>query len=370
MTQATSPKRAAAEHLGGSRPWREFLPAGVVAVAVLAMTPFLIGNPRVTDTSITIATFSIIALSLGMSYGLGGMLSLAQATFAPIGAYGSAILAPQWEISPWLGPPGAILVPMAVAYVMARLIVRLSPLALALATLAFSQLVYLAVNEGGELTGGYIGISGIPGIEPFGSQFAMHLLGWILVLLVLLVYIRIRRSNAGRALMVIGTDTVLAQSLGVSVNARLAAIFALSGGVAGIGGWYYAHVRGYLAPSSLSLDMSFMIAIAVIIGGRRTLIGPILGGALLVLLRDFVPGTTSHGMFYGAGLIVALLLFPEGIMGENWRMRFGGARRLGVISAQGPRPGAGSPSRGGPALPAAEATGEPGTNISAGEGGS
>lgn len=299
----------------------------ILVILVLAITPLIMGSPGSVDTSITIATLAIISLSLGICYGLGGMLSLAQATFASIGAYSTAIVVTNLGVSPWIGLPFAILVPMVIAYVIARLIVRLSPLALALATLAFSLLFQLAVNEGGDFTGGYIGLTGIPGIEPFNSMLSLHFLGWGIVLVVMLMYTRLRRSTSGRALLTISEDTVLAKSVGISVNARLSSAFALSAAVAGVGGWYYAHVRGYLAPLSLSLDLSFMIAIAVIVGGRRTILGPILGTILIVFLKDYVPGTTSHGMFYGAGLVLALLLFPEGIMGENWGERFKRWRR-------------------------------------------
>ncbi|TRW45884.1 branched-chain amino acid ABC transporter permease [Georgenia yuyongxinii] len=300
---------------------RDLAPVAGLVVVVAAVSPLLVGNAGRLDTSITMATFAIIAVSLGLSYGLGGMLSLAQATFASIGAYGTAIVSTSWGLPPTLGLVLAVAVPTVVAYGMARLIVRLSPLALALATLAFSQLVQLAVNEGGDLTGGYIGISGIPGLAWFSSAESLHALGWALVVLAMLVVLRVRSSNRGRALVAISTDTTLAKSVGIPVNAHLASAFALGGAIAGVAGWYYAHTRGYLAPASLSLDVSFMIAIAVIVGGRRTLLGPIVGTVLIVLLRDLVPGAESHGMFYGGGLILALLLFPEGVMGENWTAR-------------------------------------------------
>lgn len=312
----------------------------VLVLLVALTTPLIMGNPGHLDTSVTMATFAIIAVSLGLCYGLGGMLSFAQATFASLGAYATAIVTTRLELPPFIGLIFAIALPMLLAYAMARLIVRLSPLALALATLAFSQLVQLVLNEGGDLTGGYIGMSGIPDIPFLPNLLSRHLFGWLLVLIVLAIYIRIRSSNQGRALRTISTDATLAASLGIKVTPRLSAAFALAGGIAGLGGWYYAHMRSYLAPSSLSLDLSFMIAIAVIVGGRRTLLGPVFGTVLVVLLRDSVPGSEVHGMFYGAGLIIALLLFPEGVLGENWRARFNSLFRRGVASGADNNPGA------------------------------
>lgn len=300
----------------------DFGPVIGVIATVLIVTIFISGSGSWLDTSMTMATFAIIAVSLSIAYGLGGMLSLAQATFAALGAYATAILTTNWGISPWISVLLAMAVPAVLSYVLARLIVRLSPLALALATLAFSQLVALALNEGGDLTGGYVGITGIPSLNPLNSSLSLHLFGWALVVLAMLILIRLRASNRGRALLTISTDATLAKSIGIPVNRHLSSAFALSGAIAGVGGWYYAHTRAYLAPDSLNLDISFMVAIALIIGGRRTILGPIVGSVLLVLLRDFVPGETSHGIFYGGGLVLALLLTPEGVMGENWKARF------------------------------------------------
>ncbi len=289
-----------------------------LAAIILAATPLIAPSPTLVDTSVTMATFSLISISLAMSYGLGGMLSFAQASFASIGAYATAIVTVNYGLSPFVGLIFAIAIPTLLSFATARLIVRLSPLALGLATLALSQVVELLADEGGEFTGGYIGISGIPEVPFVTDWLWLHLIGWACVVAVLVAYVRLRHSNAGRSLQAISTDNTLAQGMGVHPVLQMTLLFALSGAVAGFAGWFYAHSRTYLAPSSLGLDVSFMVAIAVIVGGRRTVIGPVLGTVLVVLLRDMLPGTESHGMFYGAALVITLLLFPEGIMGMNW----------------------------------------------------
>ncbi len=80
-----------------------------------------------------------------------------------------------------------------------------------------------------------------------------------------------------------------------------------------------------------------MVAIAVIVGGRRTILGPVLGTAFVVLLQDLMPGAEIHGMYYGVALIITLLLFPEGVMGINWKALLakrtidGKSQRSGVL---------------------------------------
>jgi len=302
----------------------------VLVLFVLAITPVMSSNPAAIDTSVTIATFTIIAISLALSYGLGGMLSFAQATFAAIGAYATAILTTKLGVSPLIGLPVAILVPMILAYLLSRLIVRLSPLALGLATLALSQLIELLLDEGGHFTGGYVGISSIAELIPASNWLWLHLLGWGIVAVVLLAAVRLRNSNTGRAIKAVSIDDTLAQGVGIRPVKELTMLFTVSGGIAGLAGWFYAHSRTYLAPTSLSLELSFMVAIAVIVGGRRTLLGPVLGTAMIVILRDVLPGAETHGMFYGAALVVTLLLFPDGILGTDWKAI---SRRLGGRNA-------------------------------------
>ncbi len=311
---------------GRKNSFNEFHQVCAIAAVVLVATPLILPSPALIDTSVTIATFSLISISLAMSYGLGGMLSFAQASFASIGAYATAIATSNYGLSPFVGLVLAITAPAVLSFASARLVVRLSPLALALATLALSQVIELLADEGGEFTGGYVGISGIPELPFITNWLWLHLIGWALVICVLLAYIRLRNSNAGRSLRAISTDDTLAQGMGVRPVLQLTLLFTHSGAVAGLAGWFYAHSRTYLAPSSLGLDVSFMVAIAVIVGGRRTVIGPVLGTVLIVLLRDMLPGTESHGMFYGAALVITLLLFPEGIMGMNWSSLFRGRR--------------------------------------------
>lgn len=297
----------------------ELLQVLLLVVIVLVLTPVISSNAAAIDTSITIATYSIIAISLSMSYGMGGMLSFAQGAFAAIGAYATAIFTLNLGLHPLLGLPLAIVVPMLMAYFIARLVVRMSPLALGLATLALGELIELLLNEGGNFTGAYIGLSGIEGLVPSSQWLGLHLLSWAIVVLVLLGYVRLRNSNKGRALQSLSVDVALSKSVGIRPVKELTALFAAAGAVAGLGGWFYAHTRTYLSPTSLSMDLSFMVAIAVVLGGRRSLLGAVLGTAVIVILRDILPGSELHGMFYGLALVITLLLFPEGILGINWR---------------------------------------------------
>lgn len=296
----------------------QYRPALFLILAVLAVTPFIAGNRSYLDTGLTIATTALIALSVGLCYGEAGILSVAQAAFASLGAYTTAILTTDhgWPLA--AGLAAALIVPPAVAYPLALLVIRLSPLALGLATIVASEIFYEVVSGQDALTGGFLGISGVPFL-PFADPVMIFLFAWALVILVVILMSHIKASTQGRALRVVRTDPLLAQSLGVSVTQRLAATFAVSASIAGLAGWLYAHTRGFLAPESLPLDLSITVLMMAIIGGRTRVLGPVLGAVLLVLVFEFIPSAQAQGMFYGTVLVLVLIFFPSGILGIDVR---------------------------------------------------
>lgn len=313
-----------------------YLPVLGLVAAVAVVTPLISGNLAYLDTGLTIATTALIALSVGLCYGQAGILSVAQAAFAAIGAYSTAVLTTTYELPLVVGLLAAIILPPLVAFPVAYLVIRLSPLALVLATVVFSEIVYEAIILAEPVTGGFLGRAGLPGL-PFDSPVETFLLAWTLVALVVVVIINVQNSAQGRAMRVLRTDPLLAQSLGISVTSRLAAIFALSAGIAGLAGWLYAHTRYFVAPESLPLELSLTAIMMAIVGGKTRALGPVVGTVALVLIFEVIPSDQAQGIFYGALLILALLFFPTGILGADSRswvarlrpripMRSGGAR--------------------------------------------
>lgn len=145
-----------------------------------AVTAYLLVRDDVSwlDTYTIIGIYALLALSVGLSYGQAGILSVAQAAFASIGAYATAILTARYNLSPAVGLLAAVVVPALVAYPLARVVTGLSPLALAIATLVFGQAIDVGLRQGGDFTGGYIGLSGIPAVPYFSSAGTFALLTW------------------------------------------------------------------------------------------------------------------------------------------------------------------------------------------------
>lgn len=296
---------------------RPLLPAATVAVAAAAIVPFLRGNPAMNDTSIVIAIYALIALSVGVTYGLAGLLSVAQASFAAVGAYVTAILTVKLGWSPWATAGLAVIAPALLAYPLARVVTRLSPLALAIATLMFGYTFDIAVREGGDITGGYIGLSGIPEVPGTGGYAAYHGLAWAVVAIVLAGYGMLKESHFGSALRTIRHDALRAEADGVNVAHLRSLAMSISAAIAGAGGWLYAHHLSYLGPESLNPALSLSAILMAVIGGAHTLLGPVVGAALLTLIFHFIPGQEVVGIFYGSALIICLLIAPRGLMGHG-----------------------------------------------------
>ena len=302
---------------------RSFAPAIILAVVIAVLTISGLFRPSLYSTGITIGIYSLMALPLGLLYGQGGTISLAQGAFAAVGAYTTAILNTRFGLSPWLTLLPSIALPALLAFVIARPILRLPELSLALVTLSLGTVVEVALQRGGDVTGSYVGLSGIaplPVVQK--SPILDNLAIWGIILVVVILYSQFKVSARGRALNAIRVDRLLAEAMGVRVAWDLAALFALVAGVAGLAGWFYAHYIGYVAPDSLSVALSANILFMVVVGGRKAVLGPIVGAAFFTFASDWLPGTETQGLIFGTILIFVLMLSPDGLLSPPVLRRF------------------------------------------------
>ncbi len=285
----------------------------VLATILVPVSFVVISRPFWLDNSILIAIFSLMALSVGLAYGQAGILSMATAAFASLGAFGTGILTTRFGLSPWLGLITAIVVPVLLAYLIARSLVRLSPLPLSIATLLISSLIELGVREGGDFTGGYIGLSGIPRLSLAPDAQSMHFLAWGAVLVVMALYVNLMDSATGRAVRTARHDQLRASADGANVPHVLALMFSLSAALAGIAGWLYAH--HLIGPDSLATHVSIQALLMAVVGGAQAFLGPIVGATILLLVTLYLPAAETQGMFFGAALVLTLVLAPSGLLG-------------------------------------------------------
>lgn len=297
-------------------------------VSVAAQGSFLL-----LDLSATIATSALLALSVGIAWGQGGILSIAQAAFAAIGAYATAIATINWGWSPYVALTLAVALASAVGYPLARVVTRLPPLALAIATFAFGELIYILVRNGGDLTGGYVGISGVPALPLAPDPFSFHLFSWAVVTVVLVCYVHLADSSFGRALRTVRHDRIRAAADGINVPHMLSSVYALSAALAGLAGWLYATHISFVAPESLGTELSIQVLLMTVVGGAGTVLGPVVGAVLLGGADHFLPGEEIRGLLYGSVLMMALVLMPHGLLGGKPISRFRTSMRKTVATA-------------------------------------
>ncbi|HEY4198944.1 MAG TPA: branched-chain amino acid ABC transporter permease [Devosiaceae bacterium] len=294
---------------------RRHISAAALLVIVLGVSPFVVGRPFWTDLTVMIGIFSLFALSAGIAYGQAGIPSIATGTFAAIGAYGTAIVTTELNWSPFVGLAIALIAPALVAYPLARLVTRLSPLPLSLATFALSGAAEIGIRAGGSITGAYVGIVGIPPVPGASSAEAMYFLTWLLIVVAVFVSTNLIHSSYGRAVNTARHDALRATADGANVARLLAGFLSFSASIAGLGGWLYAHYITYLSPESLNTNLAISALLMAVVGGPQTVIGPIIGAVLLLVLNNFLPAAQTQGMVYGAVLVGALILAPKGFMG-------------------------------------------------------
>ena len=307
--------------------WQQTVGIFLSGLVVMTVLPLIADYHTLTLLTI----YGILALSLGLIWGYGGILCFGQAAFFGIGAYAFAIAAINFN-APWTAFFLAIAVPALFAAVLGALMFygRLGDVYLAVVTLVVTLIFFKFMNAtagqewiiGKARLGGFNGIPGFPTLHlPWDSE------AWLtdvrlyyfcfFLLLVCLVACRFLLSQSfGRIVIGIRENETRLQFLGYDTHGFKTVLFTIGGGIAGLAGALYANWSEIVTPGLFSLGQSAEIVIWVIIGGVSTLIGPVIGAAILGWLK-IVLGQQSaidNGLIMGLLLIVAILRLPNGFL--------------------------------------------------------
>ena len=286
----------------------------LVAVAFVA-APFLQANTYWQHIFGVAVIGAILALGLQLLVGMAGQLSLGQAAFYGIGAYVSAALTLHFGV-PF---PFAFIVAGLVAALSSLLlvpIVKLQGSSLAVATLGFNIIIYLAMLNEDWATGGSYGLLNVPAPRIFGYELASERDMYFLCLLVaVLVYTglyRLVNSRFGRALKAISQDEDAARACGISINLYKSKCFLVAAFTAGIAGSLYAHHARYLNPNDFTFNKSIEILIMVVVGGLGSLPGAVIGAIVVVLMPEYLRSSGELRLILFGALIVVLMGFSRG----------------------------------------------------------
>lgn len=300
--------------------WRWVAPA--VLLALVALVPLVYPHSFVVTLMVFIGIYSIVCTGLSLIFGYAGQLSLTQAAFYGIGAYTSALLTTRLDLSFWLGLAAAGALPGAVAAVIGVPILRLRHYYLAMATLAFSEIMVVVFVQEVDLTGGPTGIVNVPSPNLFGvplnTPARYYYLVWTLCVLVVAFSYNVIRSKFGRALRAISENEMAASAMGVNVAAMKSLMFVLSAVYAGLAGALYAHSISFVSPDTFSVSLSILLVIMVAVGGVQSLWGAVLGAIFITVLPSLLGGYQQYAMLlYGLILVLVLMFMPEGIAGTS-----------------------------------------------------
>lgn len=307
-----------------SRALRDLVLAGVIVVA-LAVVPFVVSSDTA-NLLTRILAFALLAVSLDLLVGLGGMPSLGHAAPFGVGAYAAGIVAREWST---LGPLQLVAAALAgglFAAAVGWLIVRVSGTYFLMLTLAVAELVRVAAEQWNEVTGGSNGLVGIPSITLVPGGEPLTLAGfryWYVLAVAALGFaliVVISRSAFGRSLRGIRDNEARMSSLGYSTFRIKYTAFILAGAFAGAAGSLWTVQTRFVSPTDLGFILSTMALLAVAIGGRGRLWGAIFGAALVVIIRDEI-GTQLGGrgpLLLGLTFIIVVYLLPRGFAGIRW----------------------------------------------------
>ena len=255
---------------------------------------------------LTIGVNALLALSIWLTLSCG-LLAMANAAFMGIGAYTASILTMNYGAPFPLALAGGIAAPALVALLIGGPTLRLSGVYLAMATLGFGEVVRVLILNAESLTGGALGLNGIPQL----TQWWHVLLALVLVLLILW---RLRRSSIGRAFEAINEDAVAASLMGIAVNAHKMLAFAMGAAIAGLAGALNAHLTFFIGPSEFGFDRGVDILTMTILGGTGGLTGPVLGALIVTLLPELLRSFRDfRTMMNGAILVIIVLFLPKGL---------------------------------------------------------
>ncbi len=257
----------------------------------------------------------LLALSMYVVLALG-QLSLGQAAFMGLGAYVSALLTVKLGVAFPLVLLAAMIVPALAALVVGAPTLRLSGVYLALATIGLGE-VQRIVFINAEITGGALGLSGIPNkgglISIYGS-----------LALALVAFVFVARSKIGRAMEAMREDELAAGALGVNLPACKLGALVVSAMLAGLAGALDAHVSSFISPNDYGFDAAVTILSFALLGGIGSPFGPVLGAFILTLLPEVLrPLADYKSVVNGAIIVLAVIFMPRGLL--TWRMGRAGA---------------------------------------------
>jgi len=338
MTAVTAtPARSEARALRGM--WPQLAP--FLAVLAAAMILPFVSNDYWALIGTRAAIYWVLVSGLNLIVGFAGHLAIGYVALLTLGAYTTSVLVagnvlPQVEVFPALAIAGCVGAVFGVVVGLPAL--RLRTFYFAMSTLGFATIVAQIALAWQSVTGGGIGIAGPEFPAPFNTAWGYYYLCVAFAAICTWLSANVAHSRFGRALIAIRDAEVAAEATGISKPRMLIAIFLFAGALAAIAGGLFASLQTYITPDAFTFDLSVLFFIAILIGGRGSILGPLLGTIILTILPEVAAPLAAWSTFlYAVLLLVIVLVMPGGIAAL---LDFRNRRPLASNRAIVPRPAA------------------------------
>jgi branched-chain amino acid transport system permease protein len=311
---------------------------GILALAMIL--PF-ISNDYWALIGTRAAIYWVLVSGLNLVVGFAGHLAIGYVALLTLGAYTTSVLVAGNVLPPvpvFAALPIAAIVGAIFGVIVGLPALRLRTFYFAMSTLGFATIVTQIALAWQSVTGGGIGISGPEFPAPFNTAWGFYFLCIGFAAFTTWMSANIGRSRFGRALIAVRDAEVAAEATGISKPKMLIAIFLFAGALAAIAGGLFASLQTYITPDAFTFDLSVLFFIAILIGGRGSILGPMLGTIILTILPEIAAPLAAWSTFlYAVLLLVIVLVMPGGIAAL---LDFRNRRPLASNRAIVPRPAA------------------------------
>lgn len=269
---------------------KKTLAFSILGIIALILFPMIVHNPYYIHLAETILIYAILLFGLDIVVGYTGQVSLGHAGLFGIGSYTTGVLYFKLGMPILVALPASIGVTAIFGALLALPALRVTGPYLAMVTLAFGTIIQILINEMTFLTEGPMGIKVAKPIlfgQKLGEVGNFYLVAGMMVVAMIVVH-RILRSHLGRAFQALRDSPIASDCMGVSVYRYKVYAFIISAALAGLAGSLYAYSEEYISPNTYNFELTIMFLLAVIMGGRKSRIGSLLGAFIVVMLPSLL----------------------------------------------------------------------------------